>query len=222
MGVRSGAALLALMIVAGCDAPIVAAEGPGYDPTLPLDGQNAIYHWPLGHTISVYAHTAGAPAGFDLPGAVLRANEAWASVLRYREFDVRLVSSPDQADVVFHFDTDSVVSVTSCAPPATGAAGITSACPNASGTMLDAIPLIGGGTSRVKFDVQISASPTRIPNAVVFQRIVTHEFGHVIGIGRHSSSMADLMFGGPTVDQPSAADAQTLRYVLHQPATLRP
>ena len=222
MGVRSGAALLALIIVAGCDAPLVAADGPGYDPTLPLGGQNAIYHWPLGHTISVYAHTAGAPAGFDLPGAIQRANEAWASVLRYREFDVRLVPSPDQADVVFHFDTDSVVSVTSCAPPATGAAGITSACPNASGTMLDAIPLIGGGTSRVKFDVQISASPTRIPNAMVFQRIVTHEFGHVIGIGRHSSSMADLMFGGPTVDEPSDADARTLRYVLHQPATLRP
>lgn len=222
MGVRSGAALLALIIVAGCDAPLVAADGPGYDPTLPLGGQNAIYHWPLGHTISVYAHTAGAPAGFDLPGAIQRANEAWASVLRYREFDVRLVPSPDQADVVFHFDTDSVVSVSSCAPPATGAAGITSACPNASGTMLDAIPLIGGGTSRVKFDVQISASPTRIPNAMVFQRIVTHEFGHVIGIGRHSSSMADLMFGGPTVDEPSDADARTLRYVLHQPATLRP
>lgn len=222
MGVRSGAALLALMIVAGCDAPLVAADGPGYDPTLPLDGQNAIYHWPLGYTLSVYAHTAGAPAGFDLPGAIQRANEAWASVLRYREFDVRLVPSPDQADVVFHFDTDSVVSVSSCAPPATGAAGITSACPNASGTMLDAIPLIGGGTSRVKFDVQISASPTRIPNAMVFQRIVTHEFGHVIGIGRHSSSMADLMFGGPTVDEPSDADARTLRYVLHQPATLRP
>lgn len=222
MGVRSGAALLALIIVAGCDAPLVAADGPGYDPTLPLGGQNAIYHWPLGHTISVYAHTAGAPAGFDLPGAIQRANEAWASVLRYREFDVRLVPSPDQADVVFHFDTDSVVSVTSCAPPATGAAGITSACPNASGTMLDAIPLIGGGTSRVKFDVQISASPTRIPNAMVFQRIVTHEFGHVIGIGRHSSSMADLMFGGPTVDEPSDADARTLRYLLHQPATLRP
>jgi predicted Zn-dependent protease len=170
----------------------------------------------------VYAHSAGAPAGFDLPAAVRRANDLWRNALRYREFDIRLVTNPADADVVFHFDTDSVVSVTSCAPPPTGAAGITSACPNTAGTALDPIPLIGGGTGRVKFDVQISASPTRIPNATVFQRIVAHEFGHVIGIGRHSGDNADLMFGAPMVDAPSAADAQTIRYVLHQPAELRP
>jgi hypothetical protein len=222
MAVRQPLALLALAIVAACDAPVIAPESPGYDPRLPLNNADVIYHWPLGHTITVYAHTAGAPAGFDLPAAILRANELWNDVLRYREFDVQLVSTPAGADVVFHFDTDSVVRVTSCAPPASGAAGVTSACPNAAGTALDPIPLIAGGGGQVKFDVQISASPVRIPNATVFQRIVAHEFGHVIGIGRHSGNMADLMFGGPSVDLPSAADAQTLRYVLHQPAQLRP
>jgi predicted Zn-dependent protease len=222
MGVRRAVALLALAAAAACDAPTVPSETPGYDPRLPLASGDVIYHWPLGYTIAVYAHTAGAPAGFDMPAAILRANEVWRNALRYREFDVRLVATPAEADVVFHFDTDSVVSVTSCAPPPTGAAGITSACPNAAGTALDPIPLIGGGTSRVKFDVQISASPVRIPNATAFQRIVAHEFGHVIGIGRHSGDMADLMFGGPQVDVPSDADAQTLRYVLHQPAQLRP
>jgi hypothetical protein len=44
----------------------------------------------------------------------------------------------------------------------------------------------------------------------------------VIGIGRHSGDDADLMFGGPVVDLPSAGDAQTIRYVLHQPAELQP
>lgn len=222
MDVRRLAMLLATAVLVACDAPTVASEAPGYDPRLPIGGAEVIYHWPLGHTISVYAHTAGAPSGFDLPAAIRRANDVWGAVLRYREFDIRLVSTPAAADVVFHFDTDSVVSVTSCAPPPTGAAGITSACPNAAGTALDPIPLIGGGTSRVKFDVQISASPVRIPNATVFQRIVAHEFGHVIGIGRHSGDDADLMFGGPVVDLPSAADAQTIRYVLHQPAELQP
>jgi predicted Zn-dependent protease len=208
--------------LAACDAPTVPSESPGYDPRLALGGADVIYHWPLGHTLAVYAYPAGAPAGFDMAAAVQRANALWRDAVRYREFDVRLVSTPGEADVVFHFDTDSVVSVTSCAPPPTGAAGITSACPNAAGTALDPIPLIGGGTSRVKFDVQISASPARIPNVTVFQRIVAHEFGHVIGIGAHSADNADLMFGGPVVDAPSAADAQTIRYVLHQPAELRP
>jgi hypothetical protein len=222
MGVRFSVVLVALAALAACDAPTVPSEQPGYDPRLPLSVGDLIYHWPLGHTITIYAHTAGAPAGFDLPTAIALANQVWGDALRYREFDVQLVSSPANADVVFHFDTDSVVSVGSCAPPPTGAAGITSACPNAAGTALDAIPLIGGGGGRVKFDVQISASAVRIPNATVFQRIVSHEFGHVIGIGRHSGDATDLMFGGPTVDVPSPADAQTLRYVLHQPAQLRP
>ena len=222
MDVRRALAIVALGVAAACDAPTVPTETPGYDPRLPLGGTDVIYHWPLGYTIAVYAHTAGAPAGFDLPAAIARANRIWGDALRYREFDVRFVSTPSEADVVFHFDTDSVVSVTSCAPPPTGAAGITSACPNAAGTALDPIPLIGGGTSRVKFDVEISASPARIPNAAAFQRIVAHEFGHVIGIGRHSGDDTDLMFGGPAVDLPSAADAQTLRFVLHQPAQLRP
>ncbi|HSJ63990.1 MAG TPA: hypothetical protein VK922_08780 [Gemmatimonadaceae bacterium] len=221
MDVRRGLVLLLLTAASACDAPTVPSEAPGYDPTLPF-GAGVIYHWPLGRSIAVYAHTAGAPDGFDLPGAILRANEIWGDALRYREFDVHLVSTPAEADVVFHFDTDSVVSVSSCTTPATGAAGITSFCTNPGVTQFVGIPLVSGEPSNVKFDVQISASPVRIPNAAAFQRIVAHEFGHVIGIGRHSASMADLMFGAPTVDIPSDADAQTLRYVLHQPAQLRP
>lgn len=220
MGVRHGLFALAV-VLAACDAPTVTVESPGYDPRLSLGTEKVIYHWPLGHTIAVYAHTNGAPAGFDLPGAIERANAIWGDALRYREFDVRLVSSPAEADVVFHFDTDSVVRLPTCAPPG-GAAGVTSFCLDPTETMLVGLPLVGGAPSNVKFDVQISASPIRIPNAAVFQRIVAHEFGHVIGIGTHSGTSTDLMFGGPTVDLPSAPDAQTLRYVLHQPAQLRP
>lgn len=214
--------LVAAAMVAACDAPTVPVESPGYDPRLALQTSSVIYHWPLGHTIAIYAHESGAPAGFDLRAAISRANDVWGDALRYREFNVRFVSDPAEADVVFHFDTDSVVSVTTCAPPPGGAAGVTSLCVNDSETALIGIPLVGGAPSSVKFDVQISASPIRIPNATVFQRIVAHEFGHVIGIGTHSGASSDLMFGAPTTDLPSSADAQTIRYVLHQPAQLRP
>lgn len=221
MGVRHVLLALAVMLAA-CDAPTVPVENPGYDPRLALnDSSNVFYHWPLGHTIKVYAHSNGAPTGFDLPAAIERANAIWGDPLRYREFDVQLVSDPAGADVVFHFDTDSVVRLP-CGTTPGGAAGVTSFCLDATETTLLSLLLVGGDSSTVKFDVQISASPTRIPNAAVFQRIVAHEFGHVIGIGTHSGTASDLMFGGPTVDLPSVADAQTLRYLLHQPAQLRP
>lgn len=220
MGVRRSAALLALTVLA-CDAPTVPSAPPGYDPR--LVGTQLVYRWPLGHTLSVYAHTAGAPSGFDLPAAILRANELWAEALNYREFDVRLVGTPAEADVVFHFDTDSVVSVGSCTtPPGTGAGGATSFCTDDQLTTIVGIPLVGGGASGVKFDVQISTSPVRIPNVETFQRIVAHEFGHVVGIGRHSDDADDLMFTAPAVDAPSPADVQALRWVLDQPADLRP
>lgn len=223
MGVRHLVPLVLAAALAACDAPTVTAESPAYDPRLPLgQGMDLIYHWPLGHTIAVYVSTAGAPAGRDLRFAVQRGADAWRRAVRYREFDIAIVTDPAQADVTIHFDTDSVVSVTSCAPPPTGAGGVTSACPDPSGLTLQAIPLIGGGVSRVKFDILISSNPARIPNEGVFNAIVAHELGHVLGIGRHSSDQDDLMFGAPRVDVPSARDAQTLRYVLHQPAQLRP
>lgn len=223
MGVRHWLPLALAGALAACDAPTVPSEAPAYDPRLALgQGIDVIYHWPLGHTIKVYVSTKGAPAERDLRFAVERGAGAWKRAIRYREFDIALVSDPAQADVTVHFDTDSVVSVTSCAPPPTGAGGVTSACPDESGTTLQAIPLVGGGASNVKFDILISTNPARIPNTGVFYAIVAHELGHILGIGRHSSDPDDLMFGAPQVDVPSAADAQTLRYLLHQPAQLRP
>ena len=220
MGVRKLASLLALAGLAACDAPTVPSESPGYDPR--LLGTSVIYHWPLGHTIAVYAHTTGAPAGFDLPAAIQNANSVWGTVLRYREFDVRLVSSPSDADVVFHFDVDSVVSSAACPAPGGGAPGVTYLCADQALENIVALPLLSGQPSRVKFDVRITTNPGSLPNVESFRRIVAHEFGHVIGIGRHSADNADLMFTAPMVDVPSAADAETIRYLLHQPAELRP
>ena len=212
--------MLAAIIVAACDAPTVPPEAPGYDPR--LAGVDLFYHWPLGHTIAIYAHTSGAPSGYDLPAAIQLANELWGDALRYGEFDVRLVSTPTEADVVFHFDKDSVVSSATCTAPGTGAPGVTYFCVDDAFENIVALPLLGGGTSRVKFDVRITSNLDDIPNEQDFRRIVTHEFGHVIGIGRHSGENSDLMFTAPLVDAPSGADARTLRYLLHQPADLRP
>jgi predicted Zn-dependent protease len=220
MDARRGALLLAAAALVACDAPTVPFESPGYDPR--LQGVDVIYHWPLGRTIAIYAHSIGAPPGFDLPTAIQQANDVWADVLRYREFDVRMVSSPSEADVVFHFDADSVVSSAACMAPGGSAPGVTYFCVDQTFENILALPLLSGQPSRVKFDVRITSNPGSLPNVTAFRRIVAHELGHVIGIGSHSGDNVDLMFSAPTVDAPSTADAQTIRWVLHQPAELRP
>lgn len=215
MGVRRVAALAVVLAIVSCDAPTVPSESPAYDPR--LQGTDLVYHWPLGHTIAIYAHTTGAPAGLDLPAAIQRANALWRDAVRYREFDIRLASSESDADVVFHFDTDSVVSTAQCGAPGSGA-GVTYFCLDQTLAYFVTLPLLSGAAGRVRFDVRIRASL----DADTFERIVAHEFGHVIGIGNHSDVNTDLMFGAPTVDAPSAADAQTIRWVLHQETDIRP
>jgi predicted Zn-dependent protease len=67
----------------------------------------------------------------------------------------------------------------------------------------------------VKVDVRVDRG--RVDSEHAFRALVAHELGHVVGIGAHSDDPADLMFGAPSVLAPSARDARTLRYVLHQP-----
>jgi predicted Zn-dependent protease len=66
----------------------------------------------------------------------------------------------------------------------------------------------------VKMDVAVSR--TAVPDAAAFRSVVMHEFGHVLGIGAHSPTSTDLMYGVPRAPAPTLADAQTLRFVLSQ------
>lgn len=206
-------AALAVALLA-CDAPTVPPEAPAYDPVSPALGRS--YRWPLGRTIGVYVDPTAAPDRSDLADATRRASEQWAQAIHYGEFTLRLVSSPAEADVIVHHaDAPLLVSTGGCSYPGGGAGGVTFFCPALAGDSVETLPLLVGGPGRVKVDVRVDRG--RVDSEHAFRALVAHELGHVVGIGAHSDDPADLMFGAPGVLAPSARDARTLRYVLHQP-----
>lgn len=209
------AAVLCFAAVA-CDAPTVDGEAAGYDPALPGD---LIYHWPAGRAIAIYVDPA---AGGDALRALLApAFDVWMDSLHYAEHSLVIASTPERADVIVHTrDAPLLVDTGGCTYPATGAGGITFFCPALSGDTLEVLALRTGGPGRVKMDVAID--PARATSTTTVRALLTHELGHVLGIGAHSNQATDLMFALPTVERPSTRDASTLRWLLHRPADLAP
>jgi hypothetical protein len=213
-------AAAALLAIAGCDSPVAFGEDrPAYDPTSLTGG--LVYRWPTGRTIAVYVDPTDAPTDGSLRAAVEAATRAWSDAIHYREFGWRLVGDPWGADVIVHVSSAPLlIQPTGCSYD-TGGGGYTYFCPSG-GAGIDTaltLPLRSGRPSRVKLDLRVD--PARVNGQAGLVSLVTHELGHVLGIGAHSNEPADVMFGAPTAPVPSARDARTLRYVLHLPADIR-
>ncbi|MDQ6887345.1 MAG: hypothetical protein M3068_08635 [Gemmatimonadota bacterium] len=213
------AAAAACLALAACETPTVDRESTGYDPSLPLaNGGRGTYHWPLGGTIRVYvdaSQPSGAPSGSALEAQVGRAFSSWQSTILYREFQLALVPRPELADVIVQYrSAPPLVSVPSDCGGGSGG-GVTIFCTEGLTDVIAILPFSSGaGGSRVRMLVLIREDVALSPT--LFPIIVTHEIGHVIGIGQHSPSPNDLMYGAPAVPAPSPADIRTLHYVLHR------
>ena len=205
--------------IASCDAPTVPEETFAYDPRLP---GGLVLHWPGGATISVFADPTGWPASIDYRAAIREAFAQWDDVAYYRDYSLRLVDDPARADViVHHYEAPLLVDVSECLYPGGGASGMTFSCPSESLDSLQVLPLLAGGPGRVKMDVRVGAPA--IVTQEGFQPYVTHEIGHVLGIGAHSGNPADLLYvGNLAASAPTERDARTLRWVLRQPVDVRP
>lgn len=213
-GRRALTGVLLALAVASCDAPTVPTEEAAYEPRL-FTGQ--IFHWPLGKTIRVYVDTS--QGGAALVEHVRHAAGAWGDVVYYREFEVALVLAASAADVIVHTRLAPFLVDFPCGPPSGSGGGETYFCSDNAGTRVEVLPLIAGGRGQVKIDVSIDPGSATPPFSL--RSLVTHELGHALGIGSHSFDGDDLMYGAPVVTRPSANDASTLRYLLHQPADLR-
>ena len=200
----------------GCDAPTVPVELPAYEPRL---GTNQIFHWPLGKTIHVYVDPTD--GGSALVEPLAQGQRAWRDVVYYREFEFDIVATPAAADVILHTVTAPLLweLPPGCPSSGGGAGGVTYFCSNDTGDEVVILPLIASGPGHVKMDVTID--PSRATGPYTLRSLVTHELGHVLGIGTHSPNVDDLMTTAPVAVRPTARDASTLRYLLHQTADLR-
>lgn len=202
--------------LAGCDAPTAPRESVAYDPTQLTDGK--LYHWALGRTIAVFVDPIGQSAAEELTGAVGAGTDAWESNVYYREFRLRMVNAPGDADVVVRLAAAPTrVTVPDGCPAPGVAAGVTYFCIDAADSVV-VLPLLSGASSRIRMDVRVD--PSRLLVNQTLGALVAHELGHVLGIGSHSGVPDDLMFTVPRVDTPSAADARTLRVLLHERSEL--
>ena len=193
-----------------CATPMVDAGAPPYDPTSLTAG--TLYHWPVGRTLDV--HVASGGASLLLEESVRAALPRWTAALAFREHTFRIVDRADRADILVR-DAAAPIPVDSAGCGSirwTESAASTFFCP--AGDTARTLPLVAGPPGRAK--VLITVNMAGAPDPAARLALVVHEIGHALGIGGHSADPADVMHAAPVIPAPSAADARTLRYVLHR------
>ena len=219
--IRRRLPLLLALALAACDAPTVPAPVGAYPFALQTPSGDLVMRWAPGSTVRVYV-VPGGGAGANLSRALSAAVPTWNATALLGEFRLEAAARPADADAVLAgSDTPLPVDIGSCPPTLDGLA-VTTFCLTADQRSLQTFPLTGGnaGPSHVVFVVTVLPSVASDPATA--QRVVAHELGHVLGIARHSTSAADLMFATPVVERPSAADAATAQQLYHTPATVVP
>jgi len=150
----------------------------------------------------------------SLPENAPKAIAAWRAAFLYHEFDATTVSDSSTADVIVRAGAApgtqfSVMRLHSAiAPECVGA------------TDLD----ISDDHSQLRLPVRVYIDPGFDPNApnlaMCLALTTTHEFGHVLGIWRHSSVATDLMYADPAVPGPSERDLATAEVLYHLPSNV--
>jgi predicted Zn-dependent protease len=207
-----------ILLAAACtDAAAPRLDPPAYDPTQLSGG--AVYRWPTGQSIAVYVDPTAVGASVDLAGAAAAGMSAWKAALGGSQFSFRTAASVADADVIIHVSSaPRLVALAGCSEPPAFAGGVTFFCPARDSALT--LPLLGGPASgRVKVDISINPAATNAINTL--RALVTHELGHAVGIGGHSTNALDVMFAQPAVTIPSQRDVATLRWVVRQPVGIR-
>jgi len=181
---------------------VPSASGPGND--------SLTFHWPHDRLpVRVWVENDA-----SLPENLPRAIAAWRTAFLYGEFDATIVTDSSGADVI----------VRAGAAPGTQFSRMrlhSALAPECAGaTDLD----VSDDHTQLRLPIRIYVDPRSDPNAPNLPECLalttTHEFGHAVGIFRHSGVATDLMYADPSVPGPSDRDLATAEVIYHLPANL--
>jgi predicted Zn-dependent protease len=170
------------------------------------------FHWPESRLpVRVWVEDA-ASLPENIPGAIA----TWRKAFLYGEFDATIVSDSSAADVIVRAGEapgaqfSRVRLHSALAPECAGA------------TDLD----ISDDHTQLRLPIRVYVDPRSDPAAVGLPECLalttTHEFGHALGIWRHSTVPTDLMFADPQVTAPSDRDLATAEVIYHLTPSVEP
>lgn len=209
--------LLALAL-ASCEGAIIPPDSSGdiYDFRL-MTTPPEVLRWPSGTRVRVYAADAGGARAGLLSRSVSLGAGIWNRHALFGEYELVRVAAASEADVVVRWsDEPSPVDMSEC--QAVVAIAVTTFCRHDDDpTRLEVFPLLppeAGAESSVRFVITILG--TQAGNEQTVERLVIHELGHALGIGRHSLDPRDLMAAGvPTRATLSQRDIATVQILYH-------
>lgn len=228
----------ARLIAVGCAAVLIGGTAACESPTLPARPSEDVYdfrlisdtlhvfHWPAGSSVRVYIDPANGGRLPMLAAAFEHGAAEWNARALFGEYEIVRVGSLAEADVLMRWSDDVLqVDVDECEPTFLNA--VTTFCiDDASATPLRLKPFLyastgGGANDNVKMIVTIQSTQASIDGRV--ERLVAHEFGHMLGIGQHSPNSGDLMAAGlPPRSTLSHRDAATVQVLYHTKADIFP
>lgn len=214
--------LLVALALGACDSPTVPERllRDVYEFRIRTP-EPQVLRWEIGQTVRVFVvDDANATRAEYLRAGVTHGITAWNNAALYGEVVLEEAESIEEADVVVEYsEMESPLDLSSCLP--SGGFAFTTFCLTSDRLHLEPYSLHAGGQTGVKYVVTVRT--TAATDAANVRRLVTHELGHVLGIGQHSPRQTDLMFAGTlNVDIPSPSDRATLQVLYHTRADITP
>lgn len=216
--VRLAAFAAATVLIAACESPTLPPDEIAEPYDFTLEGTNLVLRWPVGATLAVFpVPVPQQPARTEmLRESLEHGARAWNDVARDDEYHITVAPSVEAADVVLGWSDVPLPVDTAGCEPGPGGRAVTSFCLHpADTTRLRPYPILspdGPVFGRPRMVIVIRSS--QAGNAEQVRELVAHELGHALGIGRHSSNPADLMYAAELATAvPSPADAATVRFL---------
>jgi predicted Zn-dependent protease len=215
---------VAALSLAGCEGPTVPPNTTAdiYDYRL-MTTPPAVIRWPSGTRVRVYVAGAAGTREDMMSASLARGAAEWNRHAFYGEYELVRATSIRDADVVLRWsDEPSPVDMSECQPELANA--VTTFClSDDDPTRLHVFLIAADNESpgSVRFVITVLGTQSGNPDAVA--RLVLHELGHVLGIGRHSPDSSDLMSAGvPTRSTLSVADIATVQVLYHTQPHITP